>query len=218
MYQAEAAQSQAETDQRMSLEAEQNRLLNERIQLDTSRKEERARQVVLDEAEKRRQDSIASLADGELEKREILFDEDIGVDGFDGRWARWILFGGTKDALWTSYTAEPDTASGSGFVKASLPTTTVQVIDFSKPFYSTPQGRKKVDAVAVEVARLKEIRSANVLRVYGVKRDRSPKGWERILVMAERVADGGRLRSWLPRDGFGEDTAKVAVSTTRFPI
>lgn len=207
---AEAAQSQAETESRLALEAQQNRVLTEKIQLDASRKEERTRQAVLDEANRRRLDSIASLTDGELEMRQLSLEEDIKVDGFEGSWKRWILFGGKTEALWTSYLAEPEGSGDSGFVKASLPSLTAQVIDFSKSFYSTPQGRKKVDAVAVEIARLRELKSENVLRVYAVKRDRSPKGWERLIVLVERVVEGGKLRNWLPRAGFGEDIARVS--------
>ena len=210
MLQAVAAQSQAETESRHALAEEQNRLLTEKIQLDTSRKEERARQAVLEEAEKRRMESIASLADGELEKRELTFDGDINVDGFDGSWRRWNLFGGQRESLWTTYTAEPDATGDSGFVKSSLPCSTVQVIDFSSSFYLTAPGRKKVDAIAVEVARLREVNSENVIRVHGVKRDRSPKGWERLIVMVERVPEGGKLRSWLPKEGFDEDLARVS--------
>jgi len=141
--------------------------------------------------------------------RELVLDEKISLDGCEGSWRRWILFGGRKEPLWTTYTAEPDKITGSGFVKASLPSLTVQVIDFSQSFYSTAQGRKRIDAVCAEIARLKEIKSDNVVRVYGLKRDRSPKGWERLIVLSERVLEGGRLRSWLPRDGFGEEVARV---------
>lgn len=190
--------------------AEQNRLLTEKIQLDTSQKEERAHQAILSKAEKRRLHSIASLADGELETRQIVLDEDVIVDGFNGSWRSWILFGGQRQALWTSYTAEPDGPGSSNFVKASLPSLTAQVVDFSKPFYSTAQGRKKIEAIAAEVSRLREVRSDNLVRVYGVKRDRSPRGWERLIVLVERVLEGGRLRSWLPKNGFSEEIAKVS--------
>ena len=143
--------------------------------------------------------------------RALILDEEIGVNGYDGKFTRWLLFGGKKETLWTSYTAEPDTALSTGFVTASLPTLTVQVVDFSKPFYSTIQGRKKIDAVAVEIARLREVRSENVLKVYGVKRDKSPKGWERLIILVERVGEGLRLRSWLPSEGLGESVARVSV-------
>lgn len=146
--------------------------------------------------------------------RELVLDEEIGVYGYEGKFTRWLLFGGKQETLWTSYTAEPDTTLNTGFVKASLPTLTVQVVDFSKPFYSTVQGRKKIEAVAVEIARLKEVRSDNVLKVYGVKRDKSPKGWERLIILVERV-EGLRLRSWLPSEGLGEDIARVSFAIPR---
>lgn len=189
-------------------EEEQNRLLNEKIQLDTSRKAQRASQAIQDEAERIRQEALSSLQDGELEMRELMLDAPVSVDGYDGAWRNWVLFGGRKETLWTSYTAEAD-GGDIGYVKASLPTICVKVVDFSAPFYSTAQGRKRVDAVAVEVARLREVNCENVVRIYGVKRDKSPKGWERLIILIEKV-EGGKVKSWLPREGFGEELARVS--------
>lgn len=201
----------AETEERLSRAAEQNRLLTEKIQLDASRKSERARLVHLEEEEKRRQESLSTLADGEMEMRTLTLDNAITVPGHQGSWRTWALFAGRREALWTTYLAEPDgSIAEPGFVKASLPTLAVQVIDFSASYYSSPQGKKKVDAVATEVIRLREIRSDNLLRVFAVKRDKSPKGWERLIVVVERVVEGGRLRTWLPGNGFGEETARVS--------
>jgi translation initiation factor 2-alpha kinase 4 len=211
LVKAEQAQVMAETEERLSRAAEQNRLLTEKIQLDASRKSERARLVHLEEEEKRRQESLSTLADGEMEMRTLTLDEAITVPGHQGSWRTWALFAGRREALWTSYLAEPDgSITEPGFVKASLPTLAVQVIDFSASYYSSPQGKKKVDAVATEVIRLREIRSDNVLRILAVKRDKSPKGWERLIVVVERVVEGGRLRTWLPGNGFGEETARVS--------
>jgi translation initiation factor 2-alpha kinase 4 len=213
----ERAQNEAEREERLARAAEQNRLLTEKIQLDASRKSERARQVQLEEEEKRRQESLATLLDGELEIRILTLEEGISVPGYDGSWQTWTLFAGQREALWTTYCAEPDGSTATpGFVKASLPTVSVQVIDFSASYYSSVQGKKRVDAVANEIFRLKDIRSDNVVRIYAVKRDKSPKGWERLIIMVERVIEGGRLRTWLPRDGFEEETAKVREGCERF--
>ena len=85
----------------------------------------------------------------------------------------------------------------------------MQVVDFSTPFYSTALGRKRVDAVAAEVARLKDVQSENIVRIYGAQRAKSPKGWERLIVMTEHLAYGASVRAWMPKDGFGEDLARV---------
>lgn len=188
--------------------------MTEKIQIDASRKENRARQVILDEVERCRQESLATLADGELEMRELLLDEPVSVDGFDGSWRAWVLFSGRSDTLWTIYTAEPD-PGGSGFVKASLPSVTVQVIDFSKAYYSTTHGKKRIDAIAVEALRLREVLSDNVVRILAVKRDKSPKGWERLIIVVERVPGVNTLRKWTSATGLGELVARVSCYSTK---
>ena len=140
--------------------------------------------------------------------RELVLESPVSIDGYDGQFSNWILFGGKRESLWTAYTAEPD-GGDIGFVKASLPCITVQVVDFSTPFYSTAQGRKRVDAVAVEISRLKEVQCENVVKVYDVKRDKSPKGWERLIILTEKV-EGGKMKNWLPREGFGEELSRVS--------
>ena len=137
-----------------------------------------------------------------------MLDDPIKVDGYDGSWSRWILFGGKRETLWTSYTAEPDTEE-SGFLRASLPSLMVQVTDFPNSFYSTPQGKKRIDSITTEISKLKDIVSENVIRVYGWQRGKSPRGWERLIFLVERVQDGVGLNSWLPRAGLGEEIAGV---------
>ena len=203
------AQTQTELEQQYALKEEQNRLLTNKIQIDASRKAERANQVTLEEAAKRRQASLATLADGELEMRELVLDTPITVDGYDDSFHSWILFGGRREALWTTYTAEPDSGS-IGFVRASLPSLSVQVVDFANSYYSTPHGRKRVDAVAVEATRLRDVKSETVVRVYGVKREKGPKGWERLVILTEKVSEGGKMSRWMPKEGFGEETGRVS--------
>lgn len=203
----EQAQSQAEMERRKAQEAERFRLLNEKILMDANRKEERNRQAQADEAARERQEKLQGLADGEMELRELTLSEPISVDGADGSYSSWALFGGRREALWTSYTAEP-AGSGPGFVSSSTPTVTVKVIDFSKPYYQGTHGKKRIDALVSEINRIKDVRSPHVARVYAVQRTKSPKGWERVIIVVERSPEGGRLSTWLPRDGFGEELAK----------
>jgi translation initiation factor 2-alpha kinase 4 len=121
-----------------------------------------------------------------------------------------MLFSGTKEPLWTSYIAEPiDTAFDPSFVKSTLPTICVQVVDFANKFYSTVQGSKKIDSLTGEISRLKDLNSQHVANVLAVKREKSPRGWERILVFVERPPDGTKLGKWLPQDGYEEDMARV---------
>lgn len=214
MYQAERAQLEAEEARRLAEAAERDRQLNEKIQLDASRKTERQRQLQAEEDERRRQASLAKLAEGELDSRVLQFDQEISVEGFEGRWRAWNLFGGKREALWTTFSAEPIptlSANDLQLVKASLPCLAVQVVDFSNTFYGTALGKKRVDGIANEIARLRDLRSDHVVRVYAVKRDQSPKGWERLIILVDKVAEGGRLRAWLPRDGFGEDRAREYI-------
>lgn len=114
--------------------------------------------------------------------------------------------------MWTSYTAEPTRIDTNSFVTASTPTVTVQVIDFSNRHYQGPHGRKRIDILCSEINRLKEVHSDHVRKVYAVHRMKSPKGWERLVIMMERIADGGKLKTWLPHEGFGEETAKEYIT------
>lgn len=189
-------------------EDERFRLLKEKISLDADRKRQRNRQAQADEEAKERQEKLQGLADGELELREVTLQAPISVDGFDGSYDSWSLFAGSREALWTSYTAEP-TGGGPGFVSSKTPTVTVQVIDFSNRYYQGVHGKKRIDALVSEVTRVMDVRSPHVSRVYAVQRAKSPKGWERVIIVVERTSEGGRLSTWLPRDGIGEERAKV---------
>lgn len=169
------------------------------------------------QAERKRLQSLEQLDDGELASREVVLDEAIRVEGWHDSWTTWNLFGGRKEMLWTTYIAEPAVTDGSidqHFVKTSLPTLWAQVIDFSKPFFSTDQGKKKVDSLVTEIRRLQITKSEHILCVYGVKRDRTPKGAERVIVFVERPTDGGLLKSRLPAKGFDCSTALVSDPAT----
>lgn len=209
---AEEAQTQAEYEKSLVAAAEQDRLLNEKIQLDNSLKKERKERAAQQELEKRRLQSLEALDDGDLSSREITLDQPITVGGFEGKWTSWCLYNGRKGMLWTTYDAEPIVKDGSvdpNFVKTGLPTVEVQVIDFSKPFYSSDQGNKRIDSLVSEIKRLHEVQSDHVTLVHAVKRDKSPRGWERVMIFVERPKGVMLLRDWLPSNGFGEDTAKV---------
>ena len=166
--------------------------MTERIQLDVSRKSERQKQLEQEEEERRKLEALSILADGELESRLLTLDEDVEVEGYQGSWKTWALFGGRKEALWTTYSAEPDGPSGS-FVRATLPMVDVHVVDFSNTYYSSPQGKKKVDGLCHEITRLKDIRCENVVKILAVKRDRSPKNWERLMIMTESSREAVRM-------------------------
>lgn len=195
--------------------AEQDRLLNEKIQQDTSLKKERKEKAAQQEMERKRQQMLETLDDGDLSSREIALGHPIAIPGYEGKWSNWCLYNGRKGMLWTTYDAEPMVKDGSvdpNFVKTDLPTVEVQVIDFSKPFYSTEQGKKRVDSLVSEINRLHEIQSEHVTLVHAVTRNKSPKGWERVMIFVERPKGVMLLRDWLPPDGFGEDTSKVSSS------
>lgn len=202
--------------------AEQERLLNEKIRLDDSLKREKKERDALKGLERKRQLALEALDDGDLASREVTLDIPIAVDGYgdeQGRdqgqgqqWSSWSLYGGRKGLLWTSYDAEPVIKDGSvdpNFVKTGLPTLEVQVVDFSKPFYSSDHGKKRIDSLVSEIKRLQELHSDHVARIYAVKRDKSPKGWERIMVFVEKPKTAMLLHDWLPAEGFDEATAKL---------
>jgi translation initiation factor 2-alpha kinase 4 len=191
--------------------------VNEKLKLEALLNTERKEQLARQETERKRQQSLEQLDDGELASREITLDEAIRLEGWEDSWKTWNLFGGRKEMLWTTYIAEPAVKDGSidqHFVKTSLPNLWAQVIDFSKPFFSTDQGKKKVDSLVTEIRRLQITKSDHILRVYGVKRDRTPKGAERVIVFVERPIDGGLLKSRLPSKGFDCPTALVSNTAT----
>ncbi|WVQ95416.1 hypothetical protein IAU59_002513 [Kwoniella sp. CBS 9459] len=210
---AEEASRATEAERKQKEEAKNNRYLHDQIQLNTIKKKETVDQVKQQQEERRRQESLATLEAGDLETRDLELDQAISVPGYEGSWKHWILFGGKKDLLWTSYSAEPDRSTDrksnghSAFVKAASPCVNVQVIEFAAPYYSTPQGIKRIEACSTEASRLKDVKSDHVIHVYAVKRDKSPKGWERLIIVTEAPVEGGRLRSWTPREGFGESLA-----------
>ncbi|ORX40873.1 kinase-like domain-containing protein [Kockovaella imperatae] len=206
----EEAQRQAALERQQAFQEEENRRLTERIQINTSQKQERAQQVALEEAERQRQAALATMADGELEIRELILNSPMKVNGYDGSYRSWLLFGGQRDLTWTSYNAEPDSVSTT-FVRANAPRLQVQVIDFSRPYYSSALGKKKIDSLVGEIQKLTEVQSDNVLKVYGSHRDVSPKGWERLMVLVEHFGDGGKLSRWTPSDGFGETMAREYI-------
>jgi translation initiation factor 2-alpha kinase 4 len=190
-------------------------LLNEKIKLDDSLNKERKQQLARQELEKNRQRSLATLDDGEMASREVNLDQAITVEGYQGSWTSWNLFGGKKEMLWTTYLAEPIVRDGSvdpNFVKTTLPTLWVQVIDFSQPHYSLEQGKKRIESLVTEIQRLQDVSSDHVLKVYAVKRTKSPKDWERLMIFVERPTEGGLLRSRLPKDGLDEETAIVSAT------
>jgi translation initiation factor 2-alpha kinase 4 len=208
--QAEQAEADAAEQQLRAQAEQQNKLLNAKIQLDASRKEQRAKQALQSEAEQRRLETIAGLGVGEMELRELVFDSQISVDGYDGSWEMWMLFGGRREGIWTTYLAEPVVpAVAVSFARASLPLLWVQVVDFAAPFYSTAQGIRRIELLVVEIQKVIGVRHRNLATVYAVKREHSPKGWERIVILVEKAEDGGRLKGFLMRGGLGEEVAKV---------
>lgn len=173
--------------------------------MDENREKERRLRSIKQEQERKRQQSLEQLDDGELASREIILEEPISIEGHEGSWTTWNLFGGRREMLWTTYIAEPVENDGTvdpKFVRTTMPTLWAQVIDFNKPFYLTDQGKKKVDSLVTEVRRLQITKSDHVLRVYGVKRDRTPRGGERVIVLVERPIEGCLLKSRLPNSGF----------------
>lgn len=162
------------------------------------------------EEKKERDEQLSGLADGELEDRELVLDQPISIEGYVGSWSNWALFGGRREGLWTSYIAEP-ARSGRDFVKSSTPSVTVLIVDFSRQYYHTSPGKKRIEVMVTEINRLQSVHSAHVAKVYAVHWCKSPKGWERLAVVIERIPDGGKLRAWLPKEGFGEETAKVSL-------
>nr|XP_019007722.1 PEK/GCN2 protein kinase [Kwoniella pini CBS 10737]OCF46503.1 PEK/GCN2 protein kinase [Kwoniella pini CBS 10737] len=220
---AEEASRITEEENKQREEAKTNRYLHDQIQLKTIQKKETVDQVKQREEERRRQESLATLDVGDLESRYLELDQSISMEGYEGRWKRWILFGGKREVIWTNYSAEPENYTLNGrtedtddnkntFVKAASPCLNVQIVDFAASYYLTPQGVKRIDQCTVEALRVKEIRSDHVLKVYAVKRCKSPKGWERLILVTEATSEGGRLRSWIPREGFGELLAREYIS------
>jgi translation initiation factor 2-alpha kinase 4 len=218
--QAEDAQSQAEYEKSIAAALEEDRLLNAKIKLDDSLNKEKKQQQARQVLQKTRQQALAALKDGELSSREVNLDHPISVEGYEGSWTAWTLFGGKREMLWTTYLAEPIVKDGSideNFVKTTLPTLWVQIIDFSNPFYSTEQGKKRIESLVTEIQRLRDTQSDHVLQVYAAKRTRSPKDHERLMIFVERPVEGGLLKSRLPKDGFDEHTATVSDSSSRRP-
>ncbi|OXG72558.1 eukaryotic translation initiation factor 2-alpha kinase [Cryptococcus neoformans Gb118] len=216
---AEEASRATEAERKKKELDKNNRYLHDQIQLNTIKKKETANNAKYHEEERRRQESLATLDVGDLDKRELELDEAIALDGWEGTWKSWILFGGKRETLWTTYTAEPDRKHNSSqrsdmasFVTASSPNVTVHIVDFANPYYSTALGIKRIEACTVEALRAQGTMSEHVVKVYAVKREKSPKGWERLILVTEGLSDSMKLRSWMPKEGFGEDLSKEYIS------
>ncbi|EAL17471.1 hypothetical protein CNBM1630 [Cryptococcus deneoformans B-3501A] len=216
---AEEASRATEAERKKKELDKNNRYLHDQIQLNTIKKKETANNAKYLEEERRRQESLAMLDIGDLDKRELELDEAIAIDGWEGTWKSWILFGGKRETLWTTYSAEPDRkhnfsqrSDTISFVRASSPNVTVHIVDFANPYYSTPLGIKRIEACTVEALRAQGTMSEHVVKVYAVKREKSPKGWERLILVTEGLSDSMKLRSWIPKEGFGEDLSKDLVS------
>ncbi|KAL0241915.1 hypothetical protein I308_106089 [Cryptococcus tetragattii IND107] len=216
---AEEASRATEAERKKKELDKNNRYLHDQIQLNTIKKKETANNAKYLEEERRRQESLAMLDVGDLDKRELELDEAIAVDGWEGSWKSWILFGGKRETLWTTYTAEPDRkhnpsqrSGTASFVRASSPNVTVHIVDFANPYYSTAIGIKRIEACTVEALRAQGTMSEHVVKVYAVKREKSPKGWERLILVTEGLSDSMKLRSWIPKEGFGEDLSKEYIS------
>jgi translation initiation factor 2-alpha kinase 4 len=206
------AESLAAAQRQQELEAEKRaRELNQQIQLSTQQKEASARQAIEKEQAQKRQELLSTLADGEFEDRSLHLSDPLLVPPFTQAYIEWILFGGKKCTLWTEYTAEPKEQ----FLKTSLPRVTMQVVDFANPYYNTAHGIKKIDTIVTEVTRAMEVDSEYVIRILGVERSKSPKGFERLIILVEQT-EGVLMNDDMPQDGYGEEIARVSVFT--FPI
>lgn len=146
---------------------------------------------------------------------EITFEaSDGGVEG------TFRVFGGVRDALWTTYLAiqtsmtGPSTSSSSSasgynddfspsfsFSAASLPrqSLSLNVVDLCTPYYSSPQGLAKLQAM-IEILQKKVIvlQSEQIVPVLGVKLlDGGRRTGKRLCVLSGRVGRGERLRGVL---------------------
>jgi translation initiation factor 2-alpha kinase 4 len=193
---------------------EEARKVLAKIELEGSRTIEEQERVKRMEEERERQQALSLLPDGVLTQSTITLDREIEFQW--GSWQTWKLFDGKPELLWTTYVAEPvvsDDSSDTNLVKTRmpliLPTLWAQVVDFSATHYLGDQGRKKIDSLVSEISHLQTIVSENVLKVYAVKRDRSPKGWERVIIFTERPPGAALLESRLPECGFDCLTAVV---------
>jgi hypothetical protein len=147
--------------------------LNDEIDVRRRKREEVLKRKAEAEQERKRKEQVASksYAVGALEHREVSFDHAVAVPNWSTAWTTWRAYGpARKNGLWTTYDVEPVyTNEGTGIASTSdAPSCCLEVVDFAAPYYNTPPGRKKVDALTTELEKLTTVRSNHVLQIYAV--------------------------------------------------
>jgi translation initiation factor 2-alpha kinase 4 len=174
VHQAEKAEEAARRQRLEQENVEHQHALNERILLERKRKQEQIQRATEAERERKRKEEAAfrRTAVGELERREITFDRPItSPDRVVSSFQTWRAYGAPrKNGLWTSYDVEPvyaaaETGIGSS---SSVPMCCLGVIDFATAYYETAPGRRKIDALVIELEKLVAIKNIHVLQLHAI--------------------------------------------------
>ncbi|KAI0066910.1 Serine/threonine-protein kinase [Artomyces pyxidatus] len=157
---------------------QQAEAFQEQMHADAQRQQmERERQ----KARQRAQSDATEVPDVSEDLLTQTFEHEVIIDGLRFRTVR--LYHPQKvECLGTVYQAEPvcDDAN------ATLPLE-VFIVVFDAPYYTTPQGRKKLKQVELEIKRLTTLRHVNLVSVYAVRLSQSG-GAPRLAILMEQTA------------------------------
>lgn len=91
----------------------------------------------------------------------------------------WKPYGaGRKEGMWMLYDAEAaameatnsfENNHASTSTKRKIPICSLQVVDFASSYYLSPPGKKKLEALFLELENLVTVRHPNIVSIYAVK-------------------------------------------------